>query len=143
MRLVRVGLMATALALIAVVGACSDNKSTADTTSESSGGRPEDQRAPDAEVATGLKKIESTVNEVAKTTGSDKDKAKELTEEIEPVWEEIEGTIKAHDQDAYITFEDNFATLESAAEDGDAAKAQQAATTVSGAVTAYLAKYPG
>jgi hypothetical protein len=40
------------------------------------------------------------------------------------------------------SMEDNFAVLERAADDGDAAAAK-GATAISSAVQAYLAKYPG
>jgi hypothetical protein len=39
--------------------------------------------------------------------------------------------------------EDSFATLEDAADKGDAAKAAEGAAAVSAAVQAYLAKYSG
>lgn len=41
------------------------------------------------------------------------------------------------------SMEDNFAVLERAADDGDAAAAAKGATAISSAVPAYLTKYPG
>ena len=81
--------------------------------------------------------------QAAQAVPSDKAKAQDASEQIEPVWQHVEGTVKANDPDAYITFEDSFAALEKAVDDGDAAKAQEAATTVATTVTAYLEKYPG
>jgi len=104
---------------------------------------PEDVRASAATVAAGLKQIETTAASIATAAATDKSRAKDLDGQIEPVWMTIEGTVKANDPDAYITFEDNFSNLEKAADSGDATKAQSAATAVSQAVTAYLAKYPG
>jgi hypothetical protein len=140
MRAVRVLLVVLVVALAAA--ACSDD-SKSDADSATTTLAPEDLRASDAEVATGLKKIQTTTADLAAATGTDKARAEERVAEIEPVWEAIEGTIKANDPDAYITFEDNFAILENAVEDDDATKAREGADTVSTAVTAYLAKYPG
>lgn len=103
---------------------------------------PEDRRASAAEVSKGLRQIETTAAEVA-AAGVDKARATRAAGRIEPVWETIEGTVKANDPDAYIAFEDAFALLENAADQGDAAKAQQGADSVSKTVAAYLAKYPG
>jgi hypothetical protein len=138
-----VGIMTMGLALGA--GACSsnDNTSTAPNQSASASQAPEDVRAPDAAVATGLKQIQDITGQVAQSVASDKSKAKDLNEQIEPVWETIEGTVKANDSSSYITFEDSFAALEKAVDSGDAAKAQQAATTVASTATAYLQTYPG
>lgn len=127
------------------VAACSSG-SGGDATSGGSASTsqaPEDLRASAAEVATGLRRIETIAKDLAGVAGTDKARAKELDGQIEPVWKTIEGTIKANDQDAYISFEDTFAILAKAAEDGDAAKASQGADAVAQAVAAYLAKYPG
>src|SRR5437660_756008 len=102
--------------------ACSSDSKKSDTSAgaapTSSSPAPEDRRSPAADVATGLDQIDS-------------------------VWMTIEGTVKANDPDSYIAFEDAFALLEQGADQGDAAKAQQGAQSVSSTVAAYLAKYPG
>ena len=127
--------------------ACSSDSKKSDTSAgaapTSSSPAPEDRRSPAADVATGLDKIDSTANQMAAAAGSDKSKAKELSDQIEPVWMTIEGTVKANDPDSYIALEDAFALLEQGADQGDAAKAQQGAQSVSSTVAAYLAKYPG
>jgi hypothetical protein len=148
MRLIQAGAVAvTTLGLTLGAGACSSSDNTSTTpgqgASASQSHAPEDVRAPDAAVATGLKQIQDITGQVAQSVATDKSKAKELDEQVEPVWATIEGTVKANDSSAYITFEDSFAALEKAVESGDAAKAQQAATTVASAATAYLQKYPG
>lgn len=141
MRLVRSGVVAGAVLGFVLVGAgCSDSTTSA---TSSSNQAPEDVKAPAAEVSTGLEQIQGITGQMASAVGSDKAKAQDLNEQIEPTWEKIEGTVKANDSEAYITFEDSFAALGKAAESGDTAKAQEAATTVSNTVTAYLAKYPG
>jgi hypothetical protein len=136
---------AMTIALALVAGACSsDDKSTvtpAATDDESKA--PEEVLAPAAEVSAGLIQIRDITAQAAQAVGSDKAKAQELTEQIEPVWEHVEGTVKANDSDAYIIFEDSFAALGSAVDAGDSAEAQEAATTVAATVTAYLENYPG
>jgi hypothetical protein len=93
-------------------------------------------------VTAGLQKIDGIVRQAAAAVATDRDQAKELAESIESEWEPIEGTIKANDQDAYITFEDSFAALEGAAEKGDAARATEVAGTVTKAVADYVARFP-
>ena len=104
---------------------------------------PEDVQAPAAEVTVGLGKIAKIAAEIAAAVPTDKDRAQELVETIEPVWATVEGTVKTNDEDVYITFEDTFALLKAAAADGDAAKAAQGATDTAEAVAAYLARFPG
>lgn len=136
-----------AVALLAVVGtACSSDSATVKPAAGNATGAPsvpEDERAPAAQVAGGLHQIDDLTAQIAQVTGSDQAKAKDLTSQIEPIWQQIEGTVKANDPDAYITFEDGFAAIEKAADAGDAAGAQKAAASVHDAVTSYLGKYPG
>jgi hypothetical protein len=124
---------------VVLVGACGggDGESTSATTA------PEERRTTPAEVATGLKKIDATASAIAAAAGTDKAKAQQLVQELEPAWKPVEGTVKANDQDTYIAFEDAFALLSKAAKDGDAAKASTASSSVSKATAAYLAKHPG
>lgn len=94
-------------------------------------------------VTAGLRDIVSYAATAAATTGSDKAAAKAALERIEPAWRPVEDEIKGHDQGTYLRFEDNFAVLEKAVEEGDAAKARAAADAISAAVEAYLQKFPG
>lgn len=138
----RVGrVVAVALAVSLGVAGCSDDADDATVTTDAAAA-PEDVRAPAAEVTTGLRQIETIASAVA-AAGADTDAAKAQVEEIEPVWARIEGTVKANDEDAYVSFEDSFALLEKAAEEGDAARSQQGSADVAKAVSAYLAEYPG
>jgi hypothetical protein len=150
MRRMRSGAMAAmTIAIALAAGACSsDDKSTVTpaataSASENESKAPEDLRVSAAEVSAGLTQIRDITAQAAQAADSDKAKAHELHGQIESVWEHVEGTVKANDSDAYITFEDSFAELGNAIDAGDSAKAQQAATTVATAVTAYLEKYPG
>jgi hypothetical protein len=138
-------MLAAALGLTALAGgACSASKSATPPPSETptSSQSPEEKRATAAEVATGLRTIDGSAKGVASKAADDKAGAQALDALIEPVWQTIEGTVKANSQDGYATFEDNFALLESAANAGDAAKAGTASGAVSKAVADYLAKYP-
>ncbi|MBV8992127.1 MAG: hypothetical protein JO287_00150 [Pseudonocardiales bacterium] len=104
---------------------------------------PEAHPANAAEVATGLRKIDQIARQVAESAGTDKAKAASLDSQIEPTWKTIEDTVKQNDQNTYLAMEDNFAVLEQAADDGDAAAAAKGSAGVSSAVQAYLAKYSG
>jgi hypothetical protein len=103
----------------------------------------EDLRAPAAQVAKGLGDIDALVKQISATVTADAKAAKEQAEGIEKLWEPIEGTIRENDKDAYIRFEDDFAAIDKAVGDADAAKTQSTAGDVSEAVKAYVAKYPG
>lgn len=147
------------LAVVAVpialltLASCSKDKAadtTAGTTADSTAASgtdstvaPEAVRAPASEVTTGLRKIARISAEIGAAVPTDKSAAKNLVDSIEPVWSTIEGTIKANDADSYITFEDTFALLKTAANAGDATKAAKGSADTSAAVAAYLAKFPG
>jgi hypothetical protein len=104
---------------------------------------PQEQSANAAEVAAGLRKIDQLAKGIAESAGTDKARAASLDGQIEPTWKPIEDTVKANDQDTYLTMEDNFAVLEKAADEGDAAAATKGSAAISSAVQAYLAKYSG
>ena len=130
---------------VLMMASCSKDKA-ADTTASSSTDStvaPEAVRAPAAQVTTGLRRIARIAAEIAAAVPSDQSAAKDLVDSIEPVWSTIEGTVKANDADSYITFEDTFALLKTAAEKSDEAKATKGSADTSAAVAAYLAKFPG
>ena len=102
---------------------------------------PQAQSASAAEVAAGLRKIDQLAKGIAESAGTDKARAASLDGQIEPTWKTIEDTVKANDQDTYLAMEDNFAALEKAADDGDAAAATKGSAGISSTVQAYLAKY--
>ncbi|MCU1461345.1 MAG: hypothetical protein JWO37_1420 [Acidimicrobiales bacterium] len=138
MRLLRTLPVATLATMVAVVAAgCSSKPHASSTTA------PEDVRAPAADVAQGLRQIDSIATAAATAAAGDKARAKQLDGQIEPVWARVEGTVKANEPDTYLALEDAFALLKNATDAGDSAKATQAAADVSKAVTAYVGKYPG
>jgi hypothetical protein len=96
-----------------------------------------------APAAAGLRKIDQLAKGIAESAGTDKARAASIDGQIEPTWKPIEDTVKANDQDTYLTMEDNFAVLEKAADEGDAAAATKGSAAISSAVQAYLAKYSG
>lgn len=104
-------------------------------------GAAEESASP-TEVASGLQKIQGIAESVAQSAGKDSAKAEQLGEGIEPVWEKIEGTLKANDKDTYVKLEDNFTLLKIGAKAGDADKTAEASESVAAAVTGYLGKYP-
>jgi hypothetical protein len=143
MRAVRVVALAAAVSALAV-GCGNDSGSgppagagTATTTPA-----PEDVTTSPAAVAAGLRQIATVAAQVA-AAGTAKVKASSLADQIEPIWQTIEGTIKANDQNIYLAFEDNFALLTTGAEAGDTAKTRQGAAGVTKATADYLARYPG
>lgn len=103
---------------------------------------PESLRAGDAEVATGLRALQTTATAVV-AAAADKTKATELVEQLEPSWKPVEGAVKANDSATYLAIEDAFAVLEMAASAGDAVKAQEGADAIAKAVATYLAAHPG
>lgn len=140
----RWGLVLVAAGMVGLVG-CSAAGAGASAQSASPSpalAAPEDKRATAAEVAAGLHTIDQIAKDIA-AAGADKAKATALDDQIEPVWKQIEGTVKANDENAYLAMEEAFAKLETAARDGDAAASAKGSAAVSQAVQGYLAKYAG
>jgi hypothetical protein len=137
--------------LLIGAGACSDDGGEPDASGSTSGSAsgsasgvaPEELRATPEAVAAGLGALTGLVDQIAETVGVDDEQAAELVEGIEAIWEPIEGTVLENDQDAYLVFEDNFAVLGNAAEDGDTDLATQAQTAISDEADSYLAEFPG
>ena len=105
-------------------------------------GAAEEKASADT-VATGLEKIEGIAASSAAAVGKDGGKAEELHGDIEPVWETIEGTVRANDSSTYVALEDSFTLLRIAAKGADPAKASKASEDLSSAVKNYLAAHPG
>jgi hypothetical protein len=137
---------ALVVAALAVGGfsACSSDAKTT-TTSTGSGGSsttaPEQKISSDADVAAGLKKLASAATDVA-AAGTDKAKAQAAIDKLEPIWKDIEGTVKQKDPDAYTQIEEDLALLGKAAA-GDAENAKKGAADMATTVDSYLAKHPG
>jgi hypothetical protein len=131
------------LALVALgAAACGDDDDDTGGGATATSAAPEDLRATDDVVAAGLQQIDGLVQQASAVVGSDKAAAQALSDQIEPVWQKVEGTVKANDQEIYLTFEDSFAALAGAAEKADTARAAKAAADVKQAVATYLAAHP-
>jgi len=140
----RLSLILAVVGIAGLVGCSSGgDTSVAPATSAPASEAQQSQPSSAADVATGLRKIDQLAKDIAASAGTDKAKASSLDSQIEPAWQPIEDTIKANDENTYITMEDNFAVLEKAADDGDAAAATKGSAAISSAVQAYLAKYSG
>jgi hypothetical protein len=142
-RRVTAAVLALGLVFLAACGD-DDDSDAAGSSGESGTTAPEDLRVSDAEAAAGLQQIDDLVDQVAERVGDgDDDGAVEANDQINPVWVSVEGTIKENDQDAYLTFEDQFAVLTRAMDEADSVGAQTAAETVSDTAGSYLADHPG
>ena len=118
---------------------CSDDSST--TTSSGSSRAPEDVIAPAAEVAAGLRQL-LTVSDQIVAAGTDKAKAKPAVEQLEPIWEHVEGAVRKNDLDVYVQIEEDLVLL-AKAENGDADTAKRGADDLRTQVATYVASYPG
>jgi hypothetical protein len=112
----------------------SSSTTTQESGEDEDAGSPESHIAPDAEVATGLKRLKGVAATVAAAGGG-----REARDAVEKVWQPIEGTVKRNEPDLYLEVEDSFELLSA----GGAAKAQQGEQRLDQAIDAYLAKHPG
>jgi hypothetical protein len=144
MRAVRVVAVAAAFSALAVgCGSSSGTGSGAATSSATSAPAPEDITTSVVAVATGLRQLDTLTGQIDQFTGvGDKVRATALADQIEPIWETVEGTVKAKDQNLYLAFEDGFALLKTGAAAADATKVRQGVAAVTQAVNDYLHRFP-
>ncbi|MEN3361121.1 MAG: hypothetical protein V7637_5103 [Mycobacteriales bacterium] len=139
MRVLRAAVVAVAFSVLAV--GCSGSSGTPGG-SASTAPAPEEVTTTTAAVAEGLRQIASVAAQVA-AAGDTRATAESLAGRIEPIWQQIEGTVKANDPACYLALEDSFALISTGAESGDTAKVSQGVAGVGKAMADYLAKYPG
>lgn len=133
-------LVLLALAFVGTACGGDDGGSSGATTTTTA---PEEARASDADVATGLHTITGIGDDIAAAVkAGDKTKASDLVEKIEPAWSKIEGTIKANDEDTYVAFEDAFAAIGLAVKDGDSTRATSVAADIRTTADTYLEAHP-
>jgi len=104
---------------------------------------PEAVLAPDAEVTAGLSKLLTAAKQIAAAQpGSTQ--AKAAIGRLEPIWKEIEGTVKKNKPENYSRIEESLALLGKGDEAGKEAKTKvaQGASDMETAVNAYLAEHP-
>ena len=126
--------------MLLTLTACSDDSSTT-TSSSSSSPAPEDVIAPAAEVAAGLRQLKTIADQVV-AAGTDKDKAKAAVEQMEPIWEHVEGAVRKNDLEVYVQIEEDLVLL-AKAEKGDADTAKRGADDLETQIDKYLTSYPG
>ena len=101
-----------------------------------------EQKVSENTVTEGLKTIERAASEIAEFAGEDQAKAQAEADAIKPVWELIEHTIAAGNNDAYVAFEKAIAGLEAAANADDAEEAESALKALGEASKNYSLKSP-
>lgn len=131
------------LSLTFVGAACGGDDDSSGSKASSTTTAPEEARASDADVAAGLKTITGVGDQIAAAVkAGDSATASDLVEKIEPAWSKIEGTIKANDEEVYLSFEDAFAAMGLAVKDSDSTKATAVAGDIHTAADAYLEAHP-
>jgi hypothetical protein len=137
----------SAIAVLATVAAaCGNDDGASNRTdvavSESASGAttPEEKQSTDAEVSAGLQALPALVTIAAATIGTSA--AAAAFEPIEASWRTYEGTVRSKEPDIYLAIEDEFANVQKALDDGDAAVAEAAQTKIQAAADEYLTKHP-
>ena len=130
---------AAAVCLVVVGAACGDDKPSGSTATTATT-TPEDKQSTDAEVTAGLKALPALVDAAVAAASSGNGTA--AFEPIEASWRTYEGTVRTKESDIYLAIEDEFANLQKAIDEKDAAKAEAAKTKLVAAANQYLAKHP-
>lgn len=99
-----------------------------------------EQTVSENTVTEGLKTIERAAAEIAEYAGEDKAKAQAEVATIRPVWELIEHTIQANDNDAYVAIEEALDDLGAAASADDGKQADDALKALGEATKSYTPK---
>ena len=102
---------------------------------------PEEKQSTDAEVSAGLTALPPLVGDGAAGTSIVRSRRRASSRSRQS-WRTYEGTVRAKEPDIYLAIEDEFANLQKALDDGDAAVAEDAQTKIQAAVDEYLAKHP-
>jgi hypothetical protein len=134
----------TALLAVLVLGlgalaACGDDSTSSGDTTTTAAGTPEDHEAPIEEVLAGLPTIKEAGSAAATAAADgDFDAALAKYEEMHEVWEEVEGTIKATDLDAYEAIETAQGLIKDGAESENAERVSQGADDQAAAIDAFI-----
>jgi hypothetical protein len=102
---------------------------------------PEDVKVDAATVTAGLKKLPATIAAAIAAIGTADVDAKVAA--IENEWASFEGTVKATDQDLYLSIEDQLDPLQEQIRSGDTAKANATAQKMAALFTQYMTNHPG
>lgn len=133
----RVAMLVVASCSLVIAGCSSDADDAVDAATTTA---PEERISSDADVAEGLAEMRTTAEEIAAAV-PDTERAAAAADDLETVWQRIEGTVKSKEPDVYVDIEDAMSLL-SAAVDGDDAKAPVGVADMGTAIDTYLDKHP-
>ena len=129
--------LALGLGTLAACGSDDETPAGSDTTESAT---PEDHKAPMEEVLAGLPKIKAAGDEAAAAAASgDFEAALASYDERHEIWEEVEGTIKDTDTDAYEAIATAQGLIKDGAENEDADRVAQGAEAQGEADDAFVA----
>ena len=97
-----------------------------------------DSKPTAAQVADGLKTLQSHVDEVAEYAAKDKAAAQKHWDEAHETWEGIEDTIRDTHKDSYAAYENALKDLETAVKEGDGNGAAGEAAALANTTKNYL-----
>jgi hypothetical protein len=129
------------LGLVGLASSCSDDKSATSAPGAVTTLAPEDVKVDAATVTAGLKKLPATIAAAIAAIGTADVDAKVAA--IENEWASFEGTVKATDQDLYLSIEDQLDPLQEQIRSGDTAKANATAQKMAALFTQYMTNHPG
>jgi len=132
--------VATAVAVLGLTGltACGSDDGGDDASDVT--GSPEDVKAPMEEVLAKLPTIVTAGSAAADAaTAGDFDTAAAKYDELHEVWEEVEGTIKDTDPDAYEAIETAQGLINDGAENENADRVVQGASDQAAAIESFIA----
>lgn len=120
------------------LAACGNDDSSSESTTTAAAA-PEEHKAPMSEVLTGLGSIKETGAAAAEAAAAgDFDAALAGYDELHEVWEEVEGTVKDTDVDAYEAIETANGLIKDGAESDNAERVSQGATDLAAAIDAFI-----
>lgn len=94
-----------------------------------------------AQVADGLKSLQTHVDEVAEYATKDKAKALNHWNEAHETWEGIEATIRDTHKDSYVAYEAALEDLQTAVKEGDGKGAAEEAAAMANTTKNYVGKF--
>jgi hypothetical protein len=132
--------VAVTLSLGALAACGDDSNDSSGATTTTAAGTPEDHEAPMDEVLAGLATIKEggTAAATAAADG-DFDAALAAFDDLHDVWEEVEGTVKATNVDAYEAIETAQGLIKDGAETENVERVSQGADDQAAAIVAFIA----
>lgn len=138
----RAATFAVALTLgLGALAACGDDEATSaeSTTTTAGAGSPEEHKASMDEVLAGLPRIKEAGAAAAVAAAADDfETILAKYDELHDVWEEVEGTVKDTDRDAYEAIERAQGLIKDGAENDNADRVRQGAEDQATAIDAFI-----